>query len=78
MILNDIRYIMAAPASFTYVLNVFPQMNKSNDFTWRGFRIHQLYKFDPLASSVELNAIERMAISEQWASFWEVTYVEAQ
>ena len=78
MILNDIRYIMAAPASFTYVLNVFPQMDKSDDFTWRGFRIHQLYKFDPLASSVELNAIERMAISEQWASFWEVTYVEEQ
>ena len=78
MILNDIRYIMAAPASFTNVLNVFPQMNTSDDFIWRGFRIHQLYKFDPQTSLDELNAIERMGIHEQWASFWEVTFVEAQ
>ncbi len=69
---KEIKYIMAAPASFTYVLDVFPQMKSDEIFIWRGLHFKQLYRYDPNLVN-DLNWLEKLAIGKNWSSFWLVS-----
>jgi len=72
---NDIRYVMAAPASFSQVLSLFPEMKLHEDFTWGKLRFQFLYEFVPDEAMDKMNWIQRSAVDNSRASFWKVTPV---
>ncbi|MEQ9426891.1 MAG: hypothetical protein RJQ09_20880 [Cyclobacteriaceae bacterium] len=75
MIDHDIRYLVAAPASFTFVNDIFHGLSTREPFVWRSFRFDPVYIFNPEneAEQSKYNFIEKQIVGNFGASFWRLT-----